>query len=599
MADKIDANLVGFAIAEEASAKVLSATPVFYTREPNSFDDFGGNYSMTARRPFSPSRQNKKGVITDLDADGGFNEDVTMGNMQWPLQGFFFANLRKTAEQVAWGAAFSQAFTAAASDVVTIAAHGLTTGDGPFNVASTTTLPAGLAAATDYWVAVINANTFYLCATRANAVASTPVPVNITDAGTGTHTMSRPSYAVASTDDFVMNNPANVVVGSLVLGSGFTNAANNALHVVNGVTGGHVSTSSALADEAVPPAAAKLKLVGYQFDNGSVDVTVAAGVMRLTRASGTDDYTTLGLIEGQWVFIGGDATANKFVNNLPGYARIANGGIAAASITFDKTTFTPQAETGTGLDIRMFFGDMLRNEDDPDLILTRYYRTQRSLGRDANGVQSENLEGAVANEMTWNSPLPGADAKVTVDLSYVAMTNTRRTGTQGLLSSQVGATLVAALGEDAINTAKNVYRLRMSIVDPATLNPTALFAKVTEFTISVNNNVSPAKAQGVLGAFDMNVGRFEVSGDLTAYFSTVEAIGAIEDNDDVTFDAIYSRDNKAIVYDLPLIALGGGRLEVEQDAAIMVPLESNAAESPFGFTAALHFMPYVPNAGVA
>lgn len=598
MADKIDANLVGFAIAEEASAKVLPTNPVFRTREPNSFDDFGGNYSMTARRPFSPSRQNKKGVITDLDADGGFNEDVTMGNMQWLLQGFFFADLRKTAQQDSYLGAFSQAFTAAASDVVTINAHGLQTGDGPFRVSSTTTLPAGLTAGTDYWVVRLSANTFNLAASYANAVADTPVVVDITDAGTGTHTMARPAVADAANDDFTINNPANVVVGSLVIGRKFTNAANNGVHLVNGVTGGHVSVASSLADEAVPPVGASLQVCGYQFDTATVDITTFTGGFALTRASGTDDYTTLGLVAGQWVFIGGDSTDNRFTNNI-GYARIALDGIDADEIRFDKSTFTPQAETGTGKDIRMFFGDMLRNEDDPDLIVTRYYRTQRSLGRDANGIQSENLEGAVANEMTWTSPLPGQDAKVNVDLSYVAMTNTRRTGTDGLLSSVAGTTLLAALGEDAINTAKNVYRLRMNIVDPATLNPTPLFARVTEWSITVNNNVSPAKAQGVLGAFDMNVGRFDVTGEITAYFSTVEAIGAIEDNSDVTFDAIYSRDNRAIIYDLPLVALGGGRLEVEQDQAIMVPLETNAAESPFGFTAALHFLPYVPNAGVA
>lgn len=599
MADKIDANLVGFAIAEEETMKTLSASPVFYTREPNSFDDFGGNYAMTARRPFSPSRQNKKGVITDLDADGGFNEDVTMSNMQWPLQGFFFADLRKTAEQTQWAAPFSEDFTAAATDILTITAHGLLTGDGPFQLTTTDTLPAGLALATDYWVVRLSANTFSLAASYADATAATPIVVDVTDTGTGTHTMTRPDYVDETGDDFVMNNPANVLVNSLLFGSGFTNAANNGLHVVNGVTDGLIGVTSSLADEATPPVAAKLKLVGYQFASATVDMVVGAGFARLNRASGSFDFTTLGLVEGQWVFVGGDAAGTKFVTNLPGYARIAKGGIAAASLTFDKTTFTASNETGTGLTIRLYFGDMLRNEDDPDLILTRYYRTQRSLGRDANGVQSEYLEGAVANEMTWNSPLPGADAKVNLDLSYVAMTNTRRTGLDGLLSSQAGATLVAALGEDAINTAKNVYRLRMNIIDPVTLNPSPLFAKVTEFTITVNNNVSPAKAQGVLGAFDMNVGRFDVSGELTAYFSTVEAIGAIEDNDDVTFDAIYSRDNKAIVFDLPLIALGGGRLDIEQDAAIMVPLETNAAESVFGYTAALHFFPYVPNAGLA
>lgn len=596
MADKIDANIVGFAIAEEASAKVLPTNPRFYTREPNSFDDFGGNYAMTARRPFSPSRQNKKGVITDLDAEGGFNEDVTMGNMQWPLQGFFFADLRKSGESSAYGA-FSETFTASAADVVTIAGHGLVTGDGPFVASTTDTLPAGLATGTPYWVIRLTDNTLSLAASYAAALAGTVV--DITDTGTGTHTLARPNAVDTTNDTFTVQNPAGFLAGSLVLTSGYGVNSNNGLFVIDAVNADTVETPSNLTTEALAPATAKIKVVGYQFGNGTVDVAVAAGVARLVRASGAFDFTTLGLVPGQWVFIGGDATANRFTDNAPGYARIAVDGIAADSLTFDKTTFTASAETGTAKDIRMYFGDMLRNEDDPDLIKTRYYRTQRTLGRDGDGTQSEYLEGAVPNELTWNSPLPGQDSKVNLDLSYVAMSNTRRTGAQGPLSSQAGATLVAALGEDAINTAKNVFRLRMNIINPLTLNPSPLFARVTEFTVSINNNVSPAKAQGVLGAFDMNVGRFDVSGELTAYFSTVDAIGAIEDNADVTFDAIYSRDNRAIVLDLPLIALGGGRLEVEQDAAIMVPLESTAAESPFGFTAAMHWFPYVPNAGVA
>lgn len=78
-------------------------------------------------------------------------------------------------------------FTAATTDVVTITAHGLLTGDGPFRVSSSTTLPAGLAAATDYWIIKIDANTFKFASSLANAVAGTAV--DITDTGTGTHTM--------------------------------------------------------------------------------------------------------------------------------------------------------------------------------------------------------------------------------------------------------------------------------------------------------------------------------------------------------------------------------------------------------------------------
>lgn len=53
---------------------------------------------------------------------------------------------------------------------------------------TTTTLPAGLAAATDYYVIKVTDTTAKLATSYANAVAGTAI--NITDAGTGTHTIN-------------------------------------------------------------------------------------------------------------------------------------------------------------------------------------------------------------------------------------------------------------------------------------------------------------------------------------------------------------------------------------------------------------------------
>ncbi len=76
-------------------------------------------------------------------------------------------------------------FTAvAATDVITVSApHGLNIGD-RVRVSSATTLPAGLAAATNYFVLTVpSTTTLTLSATSGGAV------VNITDTGTGVHTI--------------------------------------------------------------------------------------------------------------------------------------------------------------------------------------------------------------------------------------------------------------------------------------------------------------------------------------------------------------------------------------------------------------------------
>lgn len=90
----------------------------------------------------------------------------------------------------------AKAFTVDAStDVCTASAHGMLTGL-KVQVSTTTTLPAGLAAATDYFIIRVSADTFKFAASLANAQAGTAI--DITDAGAGTHTVTPTALAGAS-----------------------------------------------------------------------------------------------------------------------------------------------------------------------------------------------------------------------------------------------------------------------------------------------------------------------------------------------------------------------------------------------------------------
>lgn len=98
-------------------------------------------------------------------------------------------------------------FTAtAATDVLNKVAHGFLTGL-KVQVSTTTTLPAPLAAVTDYFVIKIDADNFYLATTLVNAQAGTRI--DITTAGTGVQTVTPTALAGASvklqgtTDDVI------------------------------------------------------------------------------------------------------------------------------------------------------------------------------------------------------------------------------------------------------------------------------------------------------------------------------------------------------------------------------------------------------------
>lgn len=87
------------------------------------------------------------------------------------------------------GSAWAHSGHAGSEGELTSVAHGLLTGDGPFYFATTTTLPAGATALTDYWVIKLTDDKLQLATSQANAVAGTAITV--TDAGTGTLTLTR------------------------------------------------------------------------------------------------------------------------------------------------------------------------------------------------------------------------------------------------------------------------------------------------------------------------------------------------------------------------------------------------------------------------
>jgi len=69
----------------------------------------------------------------------------------------------------------------------------------------------------------------------------------------------------------------------------------------------------------------------------------------------------------------------------------------------------------------------------------------------------------------------------------------------------------------------------------------------------------------------------------------------VRSNSSVTIDVIMTRPNGAVLFDVPLLTLGDGRLQVEKDAPITIPLEQNAAESKFGNTLLFQSFQYLPS----
>lgn len=399
--------------------------------------------------------------------------------------------------------------------------------------------------------------------------------------GAGVITSVTTTYNAASGLTFAAND--------LVFASGFNSAANNGFKLVTAATGTAVTVAGLIA-EASPPAEARLVKVGQQFAAGAVDVDVSGALPALT-GTGLPVLTP-----GAWVFVGGDAAITKFTN-------AGNNGFKRTRLTtatrwdFDKSLTAMVVEASTTETIQLFIARDLKNEVGA-LIKRRTYQLEQTLGAPDNAspsqIQSQYIVGCVANTLSMTI---GVADKVVVDLGYMGLNGETRTGVVGVKS---GAR-PALVEQDAFNTSSDFTFMRVSPVQASGATSTPMFAFLTECNLNINNNAEANKAIGVLGGFDISVGKFQVDGDIDAYFTDVATIDAVKANASVTLDYAMVKNNRGVIVDVPLITLGNARLNIEQDKPIKIPCSFNAASGAqvhptLDHTLYMGFFDYLPTA---
>lgn len=418
------------------------------------------------------------------------------------------------------------------------------------------------------------------------AIVNATAATEISDVATATDT-----YTVITPQGSTFND------GDLMFASGFTNAGNNGLKNVASSTATTVVVSENLTDEAAPPLDAKMEMVGFEFGTAEIDIDADTYTLpRIVRAAGVKDMTDFGINPGEFIFVGGDLTAEKFVtaaNN--GFARVRS--VAADYIEIDKASAALVDETGTGLTIRLFFGKALKNEI-AGTIARETYQLERTLGAPddslSSELQSEYVIGAIPNEITFQ--IPAADKLIT-EMSFMGKDHETRSGSTGVKAG-TRPTLVSG---DAFNTSSDITRVRMSTVSSSDEFVAELFAFVMEASFTIRNNNTRNQAVGTVGAFEHTAGTFEVGGEITAYFNNVSALASIRANSDVTFDIIMAKNNAGIVFDLPLITLSGGLAQLEINEPIKLPISHEAAEatdivSTYNHTLMIVTFAYLPTA---
>ena len=117
----------------------------------------------------------------------------------------------------------SVTITIATPGVVTLNSHNFLTGESIF-LTTTGALPTGLSIDTLYYIISVDANTFRLATSYANAVATSPTPINTSGTQSGTHTLFYCPYGLGSTtSNFKLPDFKNATIRGRGLSTSFTN----------------------------------------------------------------------------------------------------------------------------------------------------------------------------------------------------------------------------------------------------------------------------------------------------------------------------------------------------------------------------------------
>lgn len=413
-----------------------------------------------------------------------------------------------------------------------------------------------------------------------------------------------PSAATASTDDFTvpaLSATAAVKIrysatefASLIHARGFTNTANNGLHEVNAdpaTSATAISVTSALADES--PTNAQLELAGLRFLDAVTDLTISYSAGLLTIVSAVGSFATAGLTAGQFIHIGSYNTAgarqnalqDSVANDQYGFARIRS--VSASTLICDKVDTTLAIASPTipsTLDI--LFGKYIRNvavSSSEYLERSFHFEVEYpNLSQTPGADMYQYAMGNYANTASFNLPLTD---KATVGFAFIG-TDTENPVESG--SRKTGASAAAEpLQTGAFNTSSDIARLRFQEADE-----TGLSTDFKSLTLSMNNNVSPEKVLGQLGAAFINTGNFEIDVEAQLVFTNSAVIDKVRANETCTMDFILRNDDGVIAVDIPSLTLGGGDREFPVNESVLINTTAQAfGDATFGSSIGVSIFP--------
>ena len=368
---------------------------------------------------------------------------------------------------------------------------------------------------------------------------------------------------------------------TLVVGFGFFNSENNGLKLVDA---GSTATSVLVVETLVAetPAVTKnvsLEVAGFRFPVGDLEVDANGDLI-----STLTDLTSLGLIPGQSIWVGGDETVNSFaLANNRGYARVVS--VVTNKIVLENRQQDYTIDVGDAKLIDLYFGRFLKNVpvDDANYLEQSLQFEATYTDIEDPGDAYEYSEGGYSNVWALDLPLTDKSASTIgfVGTDTPVPTTVRRTNADSPL---------IPVKTTALNTSQDIARLRIQDVDENGLTTDFKSASIT-----LDNGVSGEKVLGNLGPKYMNVSNFKVGLDSELLFSNIAVPAAIRNNETLGLDFALRNEDGAVMFDIPSMTLEGGDKSFPVNESINISVTANAfRDETYDASIMISLFPYVP-----
>lgn len=398
------------------------------------------------------------------------------------------------------------------------------------------------------------------------------------------------TYAVAALDAAQANKLefSAAQFASLIVGRGFTSPANNGLKQVDADIAPAATTISVaenLVDEPSPPANARVEFAGVRSLATAADLTwdwdPVTRTAQLASAADIADWTVFGFTPGQRIHIGSrdssgaiqNAFENAAANDMFGFARIRS--ISGGTMTLDKvgTALRFDDTTAPATPVDVISGRFVRNVPSSNVseFLDRSIQIEAAWANLIDPGPVDGYEYALGNfSNTLGLQLPLTD-KAIFTAGFIGTDTDPPTATRRPNADSP----IFPNGTEAFNTSIDVARISVEELDEDGIST---FFK--SLTLNLNNNVSPEKIVGTLGAAFTNFGDFLVDLETQALFTNGDVLAAIRNNTTVTLDFVVRNTEASIYVDVPSMTLGGGGRELPRNETVLVNFTGQAFRDP-------------------